>query len=354
MAQPYLGDRVIETSAGGSNDQLIGQLYHTIEKLEREKAELQAKTASVARQQVLYRITCWCGLNSNYSDSNTAIFLNPPSLEARRDRHGHLQGSAQIPNLDIFLERNEDIALLVYKDYNCETDAVTADVPFPKPSSESVSVVSDAASRALNEMIEDTETIGEALEIQTQQEIDAPYLFFYHNRDAFRQQISHMNAEQQSQLCLFMNYIEKHFKGKYDEANVLFSQGLVSDKTLPYLISPNEVVVTREDEEDMAYMATSWLVPGESAVQTLRVWAWEYDGFFQKRFKSFRIDNLSDKDTKPLCGLKAYPLRFAEPYLEAELRARGKEFWNCRHRKYICYNDLDGLRGKDNVSYSRS
>ncbi|KAI9781876.1 MAG: hypothetical protein M1839_005670 [Geoglossum umbratile] len=349
---------------------VIEQLYNTIRRLESEKLELQAAMAPAPppRKQILHRVHCDCDLDDNYDDGSSAIFLEPPRLMARADARGHLEGRSKV-NVGIYLERNQDVALLVYKDYSCEVDSSNArKKPFAKregntskrdvggygvtPFSESASFTAQSTCDIMNEILSaDPELKKHKYKFNARREILAPYLWLFHNREIVRREVDDLDDDGRKEISLFIDYIEESFQAQYDKADELFSQGLVSLRTLPYLIAPNDLVITHGDDgepDDLAYKADSWLT-FKAFNLSFTAWAWKYDGVFQKENRSFYLHfPRHDDEVRPLRDLPVYPLRYASPEVAERLRTRGKEFWSCRFRKYIRYDSLDDRRELSN------
>jgi hypothetical protein len=72
----------------------------------------------------------------------------------------------------------------------------------------------------------------------------------------------------------------------------------------------------------------------------LDCWSWRFDDWFWKAATPVRFDWTGYRDDlKPIQSLPVYPLRYADPKLEDELRARGRKFWDSREQIYVSYND---------------
>lgn len=65
-----------------------------------------------------------------------------------------------------------------------------------------------------------------------------------------------------------------------------------------------------------------------------------------------RIKNIPrKKETEiDITELDVYPARFASSDILQTLKERGKMFWKCRKRRYVCYNDT--IEDTMNISVS--
>ena len=341
----------------------IYQLQDKVTRLQREVMALRHSTDVVKKEPprsfVLHRVRCECNDNQ-YGGTLLSTFLDSPSRMIG-DRRWHLQGRYNAPNELVFLEEQKSVVLLVYKDYRCKTDAarfqwqgrlqkhlVTTKPEESPPSStsESILINSEILKEALIWATSESQSAGTKPDIAFRKEIRSPYHYFYHDRVALRLRMKRMDEEHQTHLKILMEYVEESFKSSYQEANELFSQGLVSYETIRYLFEPLDVVISQDGDETVAHRAKCWLEevvddrnPSKEGIE-LRCWSWKFDGSLRKVPRSFRLDwSGSRRDVLPIRDLSVYPLKYAEPGLEEELRARGEKFWSCTNRIYISYND---------------
>ena len=67
---------------------------------------------------------------------------------------------------------------------------------------------------------------------------------------------------------------------------------------------------------------------------------WVFDENFEQRSTEFSIGHLPSLTEKfPIRDLLIYPAQFANGDDVNAIRRRGKMFWKCRHRRYVCYKD---------------
>ena len=182
-------------------------------------------------------------------------------------------------------------------------------------------------------------------------EIKAPYHHFYHQRNSLSQKINRMDEDHKKHISLLMEYVQESFERSYKEANALFSQGLVSYETIQYLFEPNMYVIAKESGEVVARVSDCWLEEepdreSHKEMWRLDCWSWRFDDWFWKAATPVRFDWTGSRDElKPIQSLPVYPLRYADPNLEDELRARGRKFWGCRKQIYVSYN-VDSILGE--------
>jgi hypothetical protein len=363
-----------------SERKIIAELYKTIERLNRENAALKIladpEPDLPQRIQVLHRVSCDCNSGVTYGRRNArvSIFLDTPHRVLAPERRIHLQGSSYAGDVENYLRQNKEVILLVYKDYRCKVDIASfmkeshashqstiAKIPLDtdeaSSDSESIVLVSNILRESLCWALENPQSLHQYPVARLNQEIKAPYYHFYHYRIFLRQKINGMDEDHKKQISLLMEYVEESFERSYGEANALFSQGRVSYETMQYLFEPEMYVVKKESGEMVARVANCWLEEESNRechkeMWRLDCWSWRFDNWFWKEATPVRFDWTGSRDEiKPIQNLPVYPLRYADPKLENELRTRGRKFWSCRQQIYISYNDESFLGNSITVSY---
>jgi 16S rRNA G966 N2-methylase RsmD len=344
----------------------VAQLQNTIESLQQQVTQFQeatyVKPELPPRAFVLYRVYCECGQDDRFhlvQAPRKSIFLDPP-YRVIGDRKWHLQGHLNAPEKTAFLEQHPDIVLLEYKDYTCKTDAEhfqwqgqvrgtnnldTTEKKPPSPSSESMLLNSELLSEALSWATAEVQSPGVKPDFSMGKEIRAPYHYIYHTRRALREKLKLMDDEHQIVLGILLEYVEQNFQASYQEANSLFSQGLVSFESLHYLFEPVMNIVHPSDSDTLVYRTNCWLEnmiepKTGKVVGILRCWSWKFDGNFRKRLLNFTMDwPGSRREIIPIKSLCVYPFKYVEPELQEQLFKRGEKFWNCRNRVYVSYDN---------------
>ncbi|KAJ3579511.1 hypothetical protein NPX13_g1058 [Xylaria arbuscula] len=86
-----------------------------------------------------------------------------------------------------------------------------------------------------------------------------------------------------------------------------------------------------------AFTATDWLDKANRCISGTR---WIFEGSFEQMRKSFTIGQLPSSAAEfPIQDLSLYPARFAKNEDLDAIRRRGRMFWKCRYRNYVCYKD---------------
>ena len=190
-------------------------------------------------------------------------------------------------------------------------------------------------------------------------EIEAPYHLFNHNSELLSQIIPRMQQKHQDELKLFMSYVKSSFDTGLQEARQLFSQGLVSYETVPYLFNPGMCVVSEYANRMICYQSVSWLKKNpEEAKQMqphlewiLETWNWNFDGSLYEVPGVFIFGwQVSRQEIISIKSLTVYPLMYAKDGLEQELLTRGRMFWTCKQRRYVSYIEKTPIGSSVQVS----
>lgn len=357
-----------------SESQQVAQLYETIEALQREIQELNGQRTSEPspppppppRIQIFHKVICECNTATvRFGQIRKTTYTDAP-YRMTGDRRWHLQGYLNAPEEFVFLEQNKDVVLLIYRYYQCKTDAArfqrqggldkeastnATDAEPPMPYQESMMINSNILREALNWASSESQSPGRPGNVDLHVEIFSPYHYLYHDRLYLGQKATTMDQEDQAQFNLLMEYVRASFETSYKDASAMFSKGLVSYDTIDYLFEPKMFVLAQEAGDMLAYETNCWLedsrdLRNPSECWKLECWSWKFDGAFRKCLRSFEFQWLwSHREVRPIQSLAVYPLKYASENLESELHVRGQKFWSCRDRTYVSYEDEENLFG---------
>ncbi|CAI7568688.1 unnamed protein product [Penicillium pancosmium] len=168
--------------------------------------------------------------------------------------------------------------------------------------------------------------------------------------------VASITSERRIVLDNLFGYMKWSNGRDYEEADELFSQGLVTERHLAKLCGPNEIMVTTVDGQLRAYLVDHISIEDESSID-LQLWSREFEGAFYKKEKTTQlIWPESESTEKPIAisNLSMFPLRFALPEMEKKLRARGEIFWQCRKACFIAYNPSNAVLGMRTISCDES
>jgi len=204
------------------------------------------------------------------------------------------------------------------------------------PLSEEMTIISDELKEAIG-MLE-TSIPEYMANWQDPRNMKAPYLHLYHCRGLMQEQAPQLlSPTALEHIRVLLEYIDKAHGAEYADADTLFARGLVTRFHFPKLFGPNEVVVTSQTDQPLAYISESCPERDRLPLE-LSCWSWQFDGLFRKERTSLDVDWPSHAlNLLPITALKTYPLKHDNMGLEKRLRDRGKAFWDCRYRNFIMY-----------------
>lgn len=200
--------------------------------------------------------------------------------------------------------------------------------------------------------------------------ITAPYLFWYTCRDiADLQRLSHPNQELMATLT---SWITRNYEQRYTEVKSHLEKGVVTLRTMPFLLRPGDVLVWKEKGKTKAAITSSVISQisppilywdasrmvefgdnidrgkkrGEFSTKwRVDVWSYKFNGEFlrDRRCKEIKFKASSLEQEVDISKLGVYPLRFADEETRHQLETRGKTFWTCRHRNLVSHKGDEGL-----------
>lgn len=202
------------------------------------------------------------------------------------------------------------------------------------------------------------------------QPIEAPYMFWYIYRspDALQQ----LSPSYQSLMGTLTSWIDRNYEEKYTEAKRQLDRGVITLRTMPFLLFPGDVIVWKEKEKKKAAITSSLLIQesppilywdstrpwteggrlsdsakkGEfSSIWKVQTWSYKFDGEFlrDKGSKTIKFKASSVDQEVPISKLGVHPLRFADEKTKIQLETRGKNVWTCRHRNLVSYIGEEGI-----------
>jgi hypothetical protein len=347
-----------------SDREYIQLQYETIQDLRRRMKEMKKELRAFQRVsfvedrkpriQIIYRVSCDC----DEEHPRLSAYEDHPEFVGPVDGTTHISARLRIGEVDTFLDRNREVALLVYKDFVCRESSaerrrlarIARQTNLPPSEdrtailcSESFSIISAPMCSALKEVFKAMPNVACYPKVEVRELTTAPYIFYYHDKAAILDKITHMSEEAQEELDMLTTYLEESSAEDFRMADEQFGTGLISTRTMQYLFEPGQIIVRHDSGEFVTYHASSYLMQEKRDLWTLRAWSWRFDGNFWKEHHVLqirspgRLDDVVSIDT-----LETYPLYYSSnPELESRLRKRGHQFWSCRFRKYVCYADKD-------------
>ncbi|KAF8859308.1 hypothetical protein BDZ45DRAFT_742549 [Acephala macrosclerotiorum] len=367
------GTQNMESLKSESNDEAsVRQSQNSEGKSKPDEAKSSVFSRSIL---LIHRVNC-DQTNSPKHSHQDYLFFDEPRLFAGDPWNGPCRGRVPVVDLAGRLKASPGVLAILYRDYDCEEYAeslrqrlrfgvdthdkfvllnpadpstgfwvgvFTADAAVAAPEAEEISIVSkDLWNTCKNIVDSNSELFPPGAELT---EISRPpFLFFYHYTTTLRDCGSkNLQKDQQIQLTIFLDFVEKYTARDFNEARSMIAQGLITRHHVSKLFRPGGVIVSVEDTHPRAYICSGWLTEesGRFTGTSLPCWGWNFDGAFYKDETSLLLP-LSPADMpSPIVGLQYYPIEFDQSSMESRLRSRGLKFWSCRRMRFVSYHGLD-------------
>ncbi|KAF5638790.1 AAA family ATPase [Fusarium tjaetaba] len=351
--------RVMDRREDISNADLLDGLDAAFDELKESRSRLQARENFLhgpPRHQVLYRIRCeGSRLDDEDSDASEetteegyTTYEKPPWVVQYGPHKAHLRAGSHVPSLELYLERNKDIAFLVYVDLYHPIEAAA----LPMYTKESICIISPHLRNALHDLkLSALEGIPHPDFEDLSLHIPFPYLWWFNRRDQIANTVAESDAESQCYLSLLQNYMFDRLQSAWSKVDELTSKGLITIEYLDYIYTPGQILISEAVGNDLTqtqcYRVLNWMKKtynryDESLIYTIRAAWWLFDGTFKEIEDDLIITAPDLTNEFKIESLSYYPQRFARPNLVRSLLDRGKMFWECRERKYVSTSDFGG------------
>ncbi|KAI8626648.1 hypothetical protein F5Y19DRAFT_217040 [Xylariaceae sp. FL1651] len=312
--------------------------------------------------QVVNRVRC-----HEFDEDDEELYLDAPWVVNSGPYRAHLRGSNKIRNFELFLEQNKEIPFIVFREFECCGHA-------PKSwnhKSQEISSTTDSKDLLVQEYISNIsndfrlaliEITGLALTGTTHpdftdevvDQIHSPYLWWFHGRSKIEEAKTQISPDSQAQLGLLQNYLESCLRDEWAAVDMLLSNSYITADYIHYLFVPNEICVSISKDKSPplleAFTSMDWFELSNQRIQGTK---WTFDGNFEKISFSIELKQPPSLTRKfRIQDLSIYPARFADINDIDAIRRRGKMFWSCRQRNYVCYKGAE-LDGPQNMSDPR-
>lgn len=320
-------------------DMDAGKLRSYIALLEERVLELGASPSLPRpqpsfRYQVLYRILSNKKVSSSSKGETGAKvlsgpFFDPPEWVSGQDKTGTLHCRLPLNNFDLYIEKNKDLAFIVYKTY-VVPDHVTATYDLSKSAKsgtpeltvdESIQPINNELKEAVNVLLRSKEEFFQLQQtFEKTSELHSPYLFVFHQRTNWATFRDCLAQALQVQMTMLWDFIMENYGQEYAAADASISRGEIQPRYVIYLFAPGDILVQREGDQHLGWIAKSWpqyshtfhtsrrhadeitkggaSIPlystkGDSKLRSgdkvwvqqwsITAWNWEFDGNFQRR-----------------------------------------------------------------------
>lgn len=207
-----------------------------------------------------------------------------------------------------------------------------------KPFSESLKILSKQLKDSIVTITGMSLSKIDKLENRNNMEILSQLLYHFDHKK--ERDSSLLDPGRRKLLDILIDYMKRSNQQDYEEADELFSQGLVTKKHLAKLCGPNELMVTSIEGQPRAFQVHRVVFENWPSLH-LDLWCWGFDGTFYKEHSTMEFlwpASVPADSAIPITNLELYPLSFAPAGLEKRLTTRGEVFWKSRKMRFVAYD----------------
>lgn len=391
----------------------VDDLLQRILELEQENSKLKGSADGAPVGDIMPHASLEPKWKTLYRIDQSNIYLDEPQWVLGDRKRPYMKAGMSVHNLALFIERNPNIAFVVYKDYNSRardknsafSEAGNGVFKAPEPYAESLSFVSDEMKSAMQEMVDQVpDFIRHFPGFKALEDVPAPYLFMYYAKQYWDECQSGLSPRSQQLLSLLKQCIMESYGAEYEAADGAFAEGFVSGRYMKYLVRPGDVLVMTDGLQISAFMSLDWIaeidsytkrkdadyreyseiVPRRRRVESpidrgnyrsrsnspsqisiyetssfsywrVNAWSWEFAGSFEKKTGPVDIElpTYEQDELVQINSLDVRPVRFAGDEVKNRLEKRGKTFWSCRRKQLVSYQ-VEAEEGLSAVSLLKS
>ncbi|KAH8664768.1 P-loop containing nucleoside triphosphate hydrolase protein [Ilyonectria robusta] len=315
------------------------------------------------KTMVIHAVRCDSALSGHGGHNSETVYLDQPRLFKGDSRASALRGQVELPDdIDEYLETYDDVNLIIRRRYDCfnfhaQCEELFERLPQPihprlPPNVRSYFYIlpndSDFAPSYGEDLIPsrelaramDTLSVHDVTFAGWQTNFSPPYLQLYQNATLLMSIAQNfLNKSGLSCVEQLIRYITETSGLEYEEADELFSQGLVNEKHLAKLFKSNDILVRFEEGHAVACVSTKCTFH-QTTYPSLTCYSWAFDGRFYKVESRLTVQwPFNARGSIPITSLPIYPLKFdSTKELETTLRNRGAMFWACRKGHFVGYD----------------
>ena len=253
-----------------------------------------------------------------------------------------MEGTRPIYDLDSCLSAEDDVAFIIVRETYCSEGALRLSQALLSgtwhenillKSPRLRSALASTACYYISKLVTNDDSSVDT------REMDSPHLFIYHHRAHLRKYAA-SHADASSHVSALLEYASSVYGGDYQEADELFSKGLVTRRHLAKLFPPNELVFTYTDGQPTAYVSRERPTIMRDGHLQLNCWSWKPNGttFLRNEQTLSVFAPQFDDEELDISRLSVVPLACKTPEVRTHLELRGRKHWSLRCQSYVSYN----------------
>lgn len=194
------------------------------------------------RHQIFHRVHCDTygsrifldmPADKYHNDKDEWAFLD--SNLASQEERCHIRGQRELPSLDAYLTQNSLLSYIVFEEYQCKCGQSTSENAFLSKFSQSIRLVSEELCTGLQKMAVGCSAQRMLPQFSQGIEMQAPYIWYYHNRHQFSRNIDASTFEVGDQVQLLVDFISRSTKNEYDKVDSFLFRRSITWQYIRYL-----------------------------------------------------------------------------------------------------------------------
>jgi hypothetical protein len=202
--------------------------------------------------QVLHKVRCTNETGSSPKEETSyrySIFLDKPSYSISNSdddqwaildgdhpknepKASHMCGRRPVPDLHAYTIQNQQLAFIVFKNYDCRHDAICDAKTQPSILPDSIYLCSQELCTELVKVYQEVLRPTQRSCFHAKSTLEAPYLWFYHTRAKI---ILSAQTGAGDNTATLLKYISTSMAIEYDSVDTLIARNMISWRYLPYI-----------------------------------------------------------------------------------------------------------------------
>lgn len=232
---------------GVSSDALDEEVFQAMRKAAKSLKEFEHIKSRYEAQRGPPRYEIVHSVRCEQSRIEDRLYLDQPWVVESGPNNAHLRGSQPILNFKLFLERNKEVVLIVYKDYRCcgrQRDDRTRSHMEPgyqveAPSlltAEHISMISPDLSSAMESLSEAALAEFSHTDFKEGEEMKYPYIWWFHRRKEIDEALEkHESTSWSPMVNLVRKYVLERMAEEWETVDELLARKKMSLKYMDYL-----------------------------------------------------------------------------------------------------------------------
>lgn len=217
----------------------LSKASDTLREIEHLRKQASTKSGP-PRFQIVHEIEC------RESRSDHGVFLDPPTVVNYGPHDAHVRSSSRITNMELFLERNKEVAFMVYRKYECcgkvppdekllyqnDSDDMNVKALLLQ---EYIEIISPHLRKIMVDLGENIRDIPFPDLSEEGAVMYSPYTWWFHRTGQIETFTSNMPPDFQEHISVFAGYLQDSLGNEWEIVRQLLSRDRITAEFIHYL-----------------------------------------------------------------------------------------------------------------------